>query len=77
MFFFCRQLLRDPSVRYAGYRMPHPLIFDTHLKIETMDRNVTPKQALKQSLKDLQKETELLENEFKEAIDDFERNAAY
>lgn len=57
--------------------MPHPLIFDAHLRIETMDRNVTPKQALKQSLKDLQQETELLENQFKEAIDDFERNSAY
>lgn len=36
------QLLRDTSVRFAGYRMPHPLIFDTHVRVETMDSKKTP-----------------------------------
>ena len=36
------QLLRDTSVRFAGYRMPHPLIFDTHIRVETMDSKKTP-----------------------------------
>lgn len=36
------QLLRDPTVRFAGYRMPHPLIFDCHVKVETMDARQTP-----------------------------------
>ena len=36
------QLLRDPSVRFAAYRMPHPLVFDTHIRIETMDSKLTP-----------------------------------
>jgi DNA-directed RNA polymerase subunit L len=36
------QLLRDPAVRFAGYRMPHPLVFDCHLRIETMGSNITP-----------------------------------
>ena len=36
------QLLRDPSVRFAGYRMPHPLVFDCHVRVETMDSKLTP-----------------------------------
>ena len=36
------QLLRDPSVRFAGYRMPHPLIFDCHIRVETMDSRSRP-----------------------------------
>ena len=36
------QLLRDPSVRFAGYRMPHPLVFDCHVRVETMDSKQTP-----------------------------------
>lgn len=39
------QLLRDPSVRFAGYRMPHPLIFDCHIRVETMDARLTPVQV--------------------------------
>jgi len=36
------QLLRDSNVRFAAYRMPHPLIFDTHIRVETMDSKKTP-----------------------------------
>lgn len=39
---FRMQLLRDPSVRFAGYRIPHPLIFECHLRVETMDSKLTP-----------------------------------
>jgi DNA-directed RNA polymerase II subunit RPB11 len=36
------QLLRDRNVRFAGYRMPHPLIYDCHIRVETIDSKVTP-----------------------------------
>lgn len=39
------QLLRDPGVRFAGYRMPHPLIFDCHVRVETLDARLTPIQV--------------------------------
>ena len=39
------QLLSDSKVRYAGYRMPHPLIFDCHVRIETLDAKFTPTQV--------------------------------
>jgi DNA-directed RNA polymerase II subunit RPB11 len=59
------QLLRDPQVRYAGYRMPHPLIFDCHIRVETMDPSLTPVQSFASALADLQLETEILESRFK------------
>jgi DNA-directed RNA polymerase subunit L len=39
------KLLRDPGVRFAGYRVPHPLIFDCHVRVETMDAKLTPTQV--------------------------------
>ena len=58
------QLLRDKNVRFAGYRMPHPLVFDCHLRVETMDANHTPKQVLDSALNDLLLELETLDREF-------------
>ena len=62
---FRMQLLRDSQVRYAGYRMPHPLIFDCHLRVETMDATLTPVQVFNSALADLQQELEILEAKFK------------
>jgi DNA-directed RNA polymerase II subunit RPB11 len=59
------QLLRDAQVRYAGYRMPHPLIFDCHIRVETMDATLTPVQVFASALADLQLETEILETKFR------------
>ena len=39
------QLLRDPHVRFAGYRMPHPLVHDCHVRIETLSSMYTPTQV--------------------------------
>ena len=58
------QLLRDNQVRYAGYRIPHPLIFDCHLRVETMDATLTPVQVFNSALADLQLELEILESKF-------------
>eukprot|EP01031_Cornospumella_fuschlensis_P025431 gene25431-30708_t len=60
------QLLRDPMVRYSGYRMPHPLIFDTHIRVETQDAKVTPIQAFESALEDLKLETDILRDKFKD-----------
>jgi DNA-directed RNA polymerase subunit L len=54
--------------------MPHPLVFDAHVKVETVDRNVDPIQAFDQALKDLKAETELLERAFKHACDEYSPN---
>mmetsp|Transcript_34603 Transcript_34603/g.35286 ORF Transcript_34603/g.35286 Transcript_34603/m.35286 type:complete len:121 (+) Transcript_34603:47-409(+) len=62
------QLLRDPAVRFAGYRVPHPLIFDAHVKVQTMDHSATPISVFVAAVEDLKNETEVLRNEFIEAI---------
>ena len=61
-------------MRFAGYKMPHPLIFDVHVKVETMDRSSNPIQVFERALNDLLAETDILEGAFKDAIDDYERN---
>jgi DNA-directed RNA polymerase II subunit RPB11 len=44
------QLLRDPKVRFAAYRMPHPLVFDSHIRVETMDSKSDPISVMNRSL---------------------------
>jgi DNA-directed RNA polymerase II subunit RPB11 len=67
------QLLRDPGVRFAGYRIPHPLIFDCHVRVESMDSKLAPINVFESALADLQLETEILGNAFDEACAEFER----
>jgi DNA-directed RNA polymerase II subunit RPB11 len=43
-----RQLLLDPSVLFAGYKVPHPLENDIVIKIQTDDRS-NPADALKRA----------------------------
>lgn len=49
------QMLRDPSVRYAGYRLPHPLIIECHVRVETMDSKLTPPQVCRSLMVIIQK----------------------
>eukprot|EP01035_Chromulina_nebulosa_P056539 gene56539-77481_t len=58
------QLLRDPSVRFAGYRMPHPLVFDCHVRVETMDSKLTPINVFESALFDLLQEMDILSKSF-------------
>eukprot|EP01039_Chlorochromonas_danica_P007655 gene7655-8460_t len=71
------QLLRDPAVRFAGYRMPHPLIFDCHVRVETMDARLNPVQVFESALSDLQLELETLEAEFDNAVKEAEAAHSY
>ena len=66
------QLLRDTSVRFAGYRMPHPLIFDTEVRVETMDSKVQPINVFDAAIADLLLETETLTRKWDAAVDEFE-----
>ena len=58
------QLLRDPGVRFAGYKIPHPLVFDVYIRVETMDSKLAPINVFESALQDLQLEIETLEREF-------------
>lgn len=65
---FCRKLLEDPEVIFAGYRHPHPLETFVEFKVRT-NGNVEPIQALKLGTNQLMTEVTLLENRMKEAVE--------
>ncbi|CAF1072899.1 unnamed protein product [Didymodactylos carnosus] len=64
------QLLKDPNVIFAGYKVPHPLEHRVILRIQTSTNSYTPQEALENAIKDLIFEISLLEDRFKLAIKD-------
>ena len=55
------QLLRDKEVRFAGYRIPHPLIFETHVRIETMNIAPNPVKVMTSAVEDLVTEVDKIQ----------------
>jgi len=70
---FRMQLLRDPSVRFAGYYHPHPLVHFLNMKIQTNNSTVAPVEVLSSAIEDLSNETDHLTSQFQEAIDTWKR----
>ncbi|KAJ1486912.1 DNA-directed RNA polymerase [Baffinella frigidus] len=66
-------LLRDPSVLFAGYRLPHPLINKMQLKIQTKSTS-NPQLALTDAITALKKELKMLDEKFDEAVTLFKEN---
>jgi DNA-directed RNA polymerase II subunit RPB11 len=44
------QLLNNPEVLFAGYKIPHPLEQKMVIKVETVGGKMTPKKALKKAI---------------------------
>ncbi|CAH1108869.1 unnamed protein product [Psylliodes chrysocephalus] len=61
------QLLKDPNVLFAGYKLPHPLEHKFVLRIQTTSE-YSPQDALMNAITDLLSELSLFEERFKEAI---------
>uniref|UniRef100_A0A1B6D922 DNA-directed RNA polymerase II subunit RPB11 n=1 Tax=Clastoptera arizonana TaxID=38151 RepID=A0A1B6D922_9HEMI len=61
------QLLKDPSVLFAGYKLPHPLEHKFVIRIQTTS-DYTPHDALMNAITDLLSELSLIEERFKESI---------
>ena len=59
-----RQLLKDPQVLFAGYKVPHPLEHYFVLRIQTTS-DYTPTEAFQNAITDLISEISLLEEQFK------------
>lgn len=62
-----RQLLKDPNVLFAGYRVPHPLEHKFLLRIQTTP-DYAPQEAFTNAITDLLSELSLLEERFKVSI---------
>jgi DNA-directed RNA polymerase II subunit RPB11 len=67
------QLLRDPSVRFAGYYHPHPLVHFINLKIQTNNSTVAPVEVLSSAIEDLANETDHLITQMAEAMETWKR----
>ena len=61
------QLLRNPCVRFAGYRLPHPLKYELHVRVQT-DGSITPAQAVDAALGELDAQLDKLETELQNAV---------
>lgn len=62
------QLLKDPQVIFAGYKIPHPLEHKVILRAQTATHDYTPTQAIENAIKDLIFEMDMLEDRVKIAI---------
>lgn len=63
------QLLKDPRVLFAGYKLPHPLEHKFVIRIQTTS-NYSPEDAYMNAITDLMSELSLFEERFKDAIKD-------
>ncbi|KAI9489310.1 DNA-directed RNA polymerase [Zychaea mexicana] len=57
------QLLKDPRVLFAGYKVPHPLEHNFLIKVQTVP-GTAPGQALKDATSELISEINTLKNKF-------------
>lgn len=63
--FLCRsQLLKDPNVLFAGYKVPHPLEHKFVIRIQTT-ADYSPQEAFMNAITDLLAELSLFEERFK------------
>ncbi|CAH0393998.1 unnamed protein product [Bemisia tabaci] len=62
------QLLKDPQVLFAGYKVPHPLEHKFVLRIQTSSADYRPEEALVNAITDLIAELSLFEERFKDAV---------
>ncbi|EDV21726.1 DNA-directed RNA polymerase II subunit RPB11 [Trichoplax sp. H2] len=61
------QLLKDPQVIFAGYKVPHPLEYDVVIRVQTTS-NYSPEEAFSNALTDLISELNVLDDRFKAAV---------
>jgi DNA-directed RNA polymerase II subunit RPB11 len=67
------QLLRDPSVRFAGYQHPHPLVHYLDMKIQTNSSTVAPAEVLSNAIEDLGGEVDHLTAAFQTAVENWRK----
>lgn len=59
-----RQLLKDPQVLFAGYKVPHPLEHKIIIRVQTTP-DYSPQEAFTNAITDLMSELSLLEERFR------------
>jgi len=64
LLFPSRQLLKDPQVLFAGYKVPHPLEHKIIIRVQTTP-DYSPQEAFTNAITDLISELSLLEERFR------------
>lgn len=64
LFFYFRQLLKDPRVLFAGYKIPHPLEHRVVIRVQTT-ASVTPVEVFSSAIRDLISEISSIEEQFR------------
>eukprot|EP00041_Stephanoeca_diplocostata_P006057 m.74105 g.74105 ORF g.74105 m.74105 type:complete len:137 (-) comp16147_c0_seq2:332-742(-) len=62
------QLLRDPRVLFAGYRVPHPLEYHFLLRIQVKE-GYTPQEALSTAIEDCISTVNHMQSKFKDEVE--------
>eukprot|EP01088_Endostelium_zonatum_P015776 TRINITY_DN4004_c0_g1_i1.p1 TRINITY_DN4004_c0_g1~~TRINITY_DN4004_c0_g1_i1.p1 ORF type:complete len:119 (-),score=24.20 TRINITY_DN4004_c0_g1_i1:66-422(-) len=62
------QLLEDPDVLFAGYRVPHPLHHDILVRIQT-NKNSNPHIAMNKAVQSLKHEFMSIEEQFQNQLE--------
>ena len=68
------QLLKDPNVLFAGYKQPHPHEHKFVLRVQTNAFTYCPKEAVRNAINDLLSELSLLEERFRDAVEEYRKN---
>ena len=68
----CRQLHRDKTVTFAGYKIPHPLEYQMLVKVATTGKR-SPIQVVGNSLRDLQEEVAMIRSKFSSEVKNLRR----
>ncbi|KAF2141826.1 uncharacterized protein K452DRAFT_228331 [Aplosporella prunicola CBS 121167] len=58
-----KRLHKYPTVKFAGYQIPHPLFATFDLRVST-DGSVSPKEAIVQACRDVVQDLEVFSREF-------------
>jgi len=66
------QLLKDPQVLFAGYKIPHPLEAKFVLRVQTTP-DYSPQEAFTNAITDLISEISLLEERFGTAFENLQK----
>ena len=67
------RLLENRKVRFAGYRNPHPLEMEVHIRIETTEE-MTPMQAFISTLTSIEQTADDFERAFEKSVKQFNSN---
>eukprot|EP00501_MAST-03F_sp_TOSAG23-6_P000290 GSMAST32.ASY1.ANO1.297.1 assembled CDS len=67
------ELLRDTENMFAGYKVPHPLVNDLEIKLQTKNDNYNPTDSFAHSLRNLRAEVIETQSKFVNAVEAYKQ----